>query len=70
LFIILKHNTKNNEGCDSVTHNNTKQMKEDLKKYVEQLEIERQANTDVYSEETLNRLDNLIKEYHKLILSL
>jgi len=45
-------------------------MKEDLKKYVEQLEIERQANTDVYSEETLNRLDNLIKEYHKLILSL
>jgi hypothetical protein len=45
-------------------------MKEDLTKYVEQLEIERQANTDVYSEETLNRLDNLIKEYHKLILSL
>jgi hypothetical protein len=45
-------------------------MKEDLIKYVEQLEIERQANTDVYSEETLNRLDNLIKEYHKLILSL
>jgi hypothetical protein len=45
-------------------------MKEELTKYVEQLEIERQANTDVYSEETLNRLDNLIKEYHKLILSL
>ena len=45
-------------------------MKEDLTKYVEQLEVERQANTDVYSEETLNRLDNLIKEYHKLILSL
>jgi hypothetical protein len=45
-------------------------MKEDLTKYVEQLEIERQANTDVYSDETLNRLDNLIKEYHKLILSL
>jgi hypothetical protein len=45
-------------------------MKEDLTKYVEQLEIERQANTDVYSEETLNRLENLIKEYHKLILSL
>jgi hypothetical protein len=45
-------------------------MKEDLIKYVEQLEIERQANTDVYSEETLNRLDNLIKDYHKLILSL
>jgi hypothetical protein len=45
-------------------------MKEDLTKYVEQLEIERQANTDIYSEETLNRLDNLIKEYHKLILSL
>jgi hypothetical protein len=45
-------------------------MKEELIKYVEQLEIERQANTDVYSEETLNRLDNLIKEYHKLILSL
>jgi hypothetical protein len=45
-------------------------MKEDLTKYVEQLEIERQENIDVYSEETLNRLDNLIKEYHKLILSL
>ncbi len=45
-------------------------MKEDLIKYVEQLEIERQANTDVYSEETLKRLENLIKEYHKLILSL
>lgn len=45
-------------------------MKEDLTKYVEQLEIERQANTYVYSDETLNRLDNLIKEYHKLILSL
>ncbi len=45
-------------------------MKEDLIKYVEQLEIERQANTDVYSEETLIRLDNLIKEYHKFILSL
>jgi hypothetical protein len=45
-------------------------MKEELTKYVEQLEIERQANTDVYSEETLNRLENLIKEYHKLILSL
>jgi len=45
-------------------------MKDELTKYVEQLEIERQANTDVYSEETLNRLDNLIKEYHKLILSL
>jgi hypothetical protein len=45
-------------------------MKEELTKYVEQLEIERQENIDVYSEETLNRLDNLIKEYHKLILSL
>jgi len=45
-------------------------MKDEITKYVEQLEIERQANTDVYSEETLNRLDNLIKEYHKLILSL
>jgi len=45
-------------------------MKEDLIKYVEQLEIERQENTDVYSDETLIRLDNLIKEYHKLILSL
>jgi hypothetical protein len=45
-------------------------MKEQLIKYVEQLEIERQANTDVYSEETLIRLDNLIKEYHKFILSL
>lgn len=45
-------------------------MKEQLIKYVEQLEIERQVNTDVYSEETLNRLENLIKEYHKLILSL
>jgi uncharacterized protein YsxB (DUF464 family) len=45
-------------------------MKEDLIKYVEQLEIERQENIDVYSEETLNRLENLIKEYHKLILSL
>ena len=45
-------------------------MKEELIKYVEQLEIERQENTEVYSEETLNRLDNLIKEYHKLILSL
>ena len=45
-------------------------MKEELTKYVEQLEIERQANTDVYSEETLIRLENLIKDYHKLILSL
>ena len=45
-------------------------MKEELIKYVEQLEVERQENTDIYSEETLNRLDNLIKEYHKLILSL
>jgi hypothetical protein len=45
-------------------------MKDELIKYVEQLEIERQENIDVYSEETLNRLDNLIKEYHKLILSL
>jgi uncharacterized protein YsxB (DUF464 family) len=45
-------------------------MKEELTKYVEQLEIERQENIDVYSEETLNRLENLIKEYHKLILSL
>ena len=45
-------------------------MKEDLLKYVEQLEIERQENTEVYSEETLNRLDNLIKEYHRLILEL
>lgn len=45
-------------------------MKEDLLRYVEQLEIERQENTEVYSEETLNRLDNLIKEYHRLILSL
>lgn len=45
-------------------------MKNELIKYVEQLEIERQNNVDIYSEETLNRLDNLIKEYHKLILSL
>ena len=45
-------------------------MKEELIKYVEQLEIERQENTEIYSEETLNRLDNLIKDYHKLILSL
>ena len=45
-------------------------MKEDLLKYVEQLEIERQENTEIYSEETLNRLDKLIKEYHTLILSL
>jgi hypothetical protein len=45
-------------------------MKDELIKYVDQLEIERQENIDVYSEETLNRLDNLIKEYHKLILSL
>ena len=45
-------------------------MKEELIKYVEQLEIERQENAKIYSEETLNRLDNLIKEYHKLILSL
>jgi len=45
-------------------------MKEQLIKYVEQLEIERQENADVYSEETLIRLENLIKDYHKLILSL
>lgn len=45
-------------------------MKEDLLRYVEQLEIERQENTEVYSEETLNRLDKLIKEYHRLILEL
>ena len=45
-------------------------MKDQLIKYVEQLEIERQENAEVYSEETLNRLENLIKDYHKLILSL
>ena len=45
-------------------------MKEQLIKYVEQLEIERQEKADVYSEETLIRLENLIKDYHKLILSL
>ena len=45
-------------------------MKDELIKYVEQLEIERQENTEIYSEETLNRLDKLIKEYHTLILSL
>lgn len=45
-------------------------MKEDLLKYVEQLEIERQENAEVYSEETLKRLDKLIKEYHRLILEL
>ena len=45
-------------------------MKDELIKYVEQLEVERQENTEIYSEETLNRLDNLIKEYYKLILSL
>jgi hypothetical protein len=45
-------------------------MKEELIRYVEQLEVERQENTEIYSEETLNRLDKLIKEYHKLILSL
>jgi hypothetical protein len=45
-------------------------MKDELTKYVEQLEVERQENIDVYSEETLIRLGNLIKEYHKLILSL
>ena len=45
-------------------------MKEQLIKYVEQLEIERQKNAEVYSEETLIRLENLIKDYHKLILSL
>ena len=37
-------------------------MKEELIKYVEQLEIERQENAEIYSEETLNRLDNLIKD--------
>lgn len=45
-------------------------MKEGLIKYVEQLEIERQENAEVYSEETLKRLDNLINGYHELILSL
>ena len=45
-------------------------MKEELIRYVEQLEIERQDNAEIYSEETLDRLDNLIKEYHKLIISL
>jgi uncharacterized protein YsxB (DUF464 family) len=45
-------------------------MKDELIKYVDQLEIERQENIDVYSEETLIRLENLIKEYHKVILSL
>lgn len=45
-------------------------MKEQLIKYVEQLEVERQKNAEVYSEETLIRLENLIKDYHKLILSL
>ena len=45
-------------------------MKAELIKYVEQLEIERQENAEIYSEETLNRLGKLIKEYHTLILSL
>ena len=45
-------------------------MKEDLLKYVEQLEVERQENVEIYSEETLTRLDNLINEYHKLLISL
>lgn len=45
-------------------------MKEDLLKYVEQLEVERQENAEIYSEETLTRLSNLINEYHKLLISL
>lgn len=45
-------------------------MKEDLIKYVEQLEIERQENIEIYSEETLKKLDELINGYHKIILSL
>ena len=45
-------------------------MKEKLIKDLEELQAERQENAEIYSEETLNRLDNLIKEYHKLILSL
>lgn len=60
------------EKLQSISKQNQREhaMKEDLIKYVEQLEIERQENAEVYSEETLNRLENLIKEYHKLILSL
>ena len=45
-------------------------MKEELIKYVEQLEIERKENAEIYSEETLTRLSNLINEYQKLIISL
>ena len=45
-------------------------MKEKLIKDLEELQAERQENTEIYSEETLNRLDNLINDYQKLILSL
>ena len=50
----------------------TKQIiiKEKLIKDLQELQAERKENVEIYSEETLNRLDNLINEYHKLIISL
>ena len=45
-------------------------MKEKLIKDLQELQAERKENVEIYSEETLNRLDNLINEYHKLIISL
>lgn len=45
-------------------------MKEDLIKHVEQLEIERQENIEIYSEQTLKKLDELISGYHKIISEL
>lgn len=45
-------------------------MKEKLIKDLQELQAERQENAEIYSEETLNRLSNLINEYHRLILEL
>jgi len=59
LFIALKHNTKNNEGCDSVTHTNTKQMKKQIK---EALELHAKANELLYLCEGMqNRIDNMLR---------
>ena len=65
--------------CKSITVLNrtiifveTKQiiMKEKLIKDLQELQAERQENAEIYSEETLTRLSNLINEYQKLIISL
>ena len=45
-------------------------MKEKLIKDLQELQVERKENAEIYSEETLTRLSNLINKYQKLIISL